>query len=161
VPYDVLRYNVSRKPDLRAALWNADGSGKYSSYVMYPNMEAMGQLNSTEVNVIWDYQRRTGARSVKFGAWSSNVGWNPNYAACASDDVSFAFTAQAPFGISGIRPGATLSGSGLYRCPGQKPANTICGIYAADFNTTAGIAPGCTATSILEAPGGVVGTLVK
>jgi hypothetical protein len=160
VPYDVLRYNTARRANLRAALWNADGSGRYSSYVMYPNIEAMGQLNSTDVNVIWDYQRRTGARSVKFGAWSSNVGWNPNSAACAADDVPFTFTAQAPFGISGIRPGATLSGAGLYRCPGQKPANTLCGIWAADFTNT-GLTPACTATSILEAPSGVVGTLVK
>lgn len=39
----------------------------------YPNIEAMGHLNQTEVNLLWSYQRMTGARALKFGAWPTNV----------------------------------------------------------------------------------------
>lgn len=35
----------------------------------YPNIEAMGHLTRSEVDTLWDFQRRAGARSVKFGAW--------------------------------------------------------------------------------------------
>jgi hypothetical protein len=35
----------------------------------YPNLEATGYLTRAQVEVLWNFQRKTGARSVKFGAW--------------------------------------------------------------------------------------------
>lgn len=43
-------------------------------------------LNRTEVLTIWDYQRRTGARMLKFAAWPTNIGYTPNLGACNSGD---------------------------------------------------------------------------
>jgi hypothetical protein len=56
-----------------------------------------------------------GARSVKFGAWPTNVGIDVNTTACSSADVTMKFTAAVPLGASGILASAPLSSSGLYR----------------------------------------------
>jgi hypothetical protein len=37
-------------------------------------VEAMGYLNRSDINTLWDYQRRTGVRGVKFGAWCARDG---------------------------------------------------------------------------------------
>ncbi len=42
-----------------------------SHHPRYPNVEAMGYLSKADVSTLWDYQSRTDARSVKFGAWVS------------------------------------------------------------------------------------------
>lgn len=34
----------------------------------------MGHLNAAEVQTLWDFQRRTGARAVKFGVYPSVSG---------------------------------------------------------------------------------------
>lgn len=162
-PYDLHRFDKDASPrlDLVWLLWNPDGSGKYSSILMYPNLEAYGHLTKAEVSVIWDYQKKTGARTVKFAAWPTTVGWDVDVTKCSAGAGTMRFTAAAPFGISGIRAGAQMSAAGIYRCPGTKSAPlTTCGIWANDFATT-GIIPPCKATSILETPEGVVGTLVK
>lgn len=166
-PYDIVRWDKDASPraDVSALLWNPDGSGRYSGYVMYPNLEALGHLNRAEVNVIWDYQNKTGARSVKFAAWPTNIGYNPDYLACGSGDATMTLTAAAPLGISGVRPGIQLSASGLWRCPGAKPAAgaaplATCSMWAADFLND-GMHPACNATSILEFENGVAGALVK
>jgi len=58
--------------------------------------------------------------------------------------------------VSGIKQGARLSSSGLYRCAGVIPASsTTCGIAANDFTAT-GIFQNCTSTPFLTfeaAPG--------
>jgi hypothetical protein len=35
----------------------------------YPNVEAMGLLNRSDVDAVWAFQRQTGVRGVKFGAF--------------------------------------------------------------------------------------------
>jgi len=163
VPYQIVPFDSAATPrlDLNKLLWNADGSARFSAYVMYPNLEALGHLNKTEVQTLWIYQRRTGARSVKFAAWPTNIGFNPNYDGCSSSTSTMAFNGNTPSGVSGVRVGAQLSTSGLYRCPGiASPALTTCSIFAADF-ADAGLTPGCTPTPILETDGGVVGATIK
>jgi hypothetical protein len=81
-----------------------------------PNLEATGQLQKAEVETLWAYQRATGARSVKFGGWATNFGFDPDVASCTSADDALTLSPATPFGISGIKPGAKISGAGLYRC---------------------------------------------
>ena len=59
-----------------------------------------------------------GARSVKFGAWPTNVGFAPNIGACGSAEAPMTFTAAAPVGTSGVVTSSTASlpSAGLYRC---------------------------------------------
>ena len=64
---------------------------------------------------LWSFQRRAAARSVKFAAWPTNVGFNPDVSACTAADVPMLFTAAAPLGISGVKSSAVLSSDGLYR----------------------------------------------
>ncbi len=118
VPFQVTPFDSAASPrlDLNALLWNPDGSARFSSLVMYPNLEAMGHLTKAEVETIWSFQRKTGARSVKFAAWPTNIGFNPNYAGCSSDATTMRWAAAAPTGVSGVRLATTLSSSGLYRC---------------------------------------------
>ncbi len=67
------------------------------------------------MTTIWDYQRQTGARSGKFGAWVSSLGFNPNTAACGDQAQAMAFTPDAPLGGTGISAGAVMTSSGLYK----------------------------------------------
>ena len=107
-------------------------------------------LSAAQVNDLWAFQRAAGARSVKFAAWPTNVGFGPQYSACGSDPASLAFTDAMPLSGSGIRPTAPLDVDGLYRCPGAKaqPLGS-CNMWAADFAAT-GIAAPCAATSVLD-----------
>jgi hypothetical protein len=41
--------------------------------IRLPNLEANGDFNKAEIDVIWDFQRRSGARSLKFGAWCARA----------------------------------------------------------------------------------------
>ena len=84
----------------------------------YPNLEAIGDLTQAEVNQIWDYQLKTGARSAKFGAWVSTIGYFPNFDACGSQTQSLQLTDAAPLGASGIISSAALTSEGLYKCVG-------------------------------------------
>jgi len=117
VPYTVARFDASASPrtNLTALLWKPDGSARYAGIVTYPNLEATGTLTQAEVETLWSYQRKTGARAVKFGGWSTNFGFNPDLAACGSPDQPMVFTANTPLGISGIKSTARLSSEGLYR----------------------------------------------
>ena len=56
-------------PNISALLYTPGGAPNYYGWVMYPNIEAAGYLNRADVEALWAYQRATGARSVKFGAW--------------------------------------------------------------------------------------------
>ncbi|KIZ05898.1 hypothetical protein MNEG_2062 [Monoraphidium neglectum] len=139
-PYTVARYDKSNPLNLTQLLWAPDGSANFAGYIMYPNIEAMGHLNSTQVLTIWDYQNRTGS----------------------SADVTMKFTAAAPLGASGILPSAPLSSSGLYRCPGSgsAPPLATCSMWASDFAAT-GLHPPCQSTPVLMVGANVAGTLVK
>jgi hypothetical protein len=75
----------------------------------------MGHLTKAEVETIWSFQRKTGARSVKFAAWPTNVGLDPNLDACSSAAAAARFTDAAPLGISGLRRDAPINLSGLWR----------------------------------------------
>jgi hypothetical protein len=71
----------------------------------------------SEVETLWAFQRATAARSVKFAAWPTNVGYTPAPdTECTSADVPMRFTAAAPLGISGIKSSAVMGSLGLYRC---------------------------------------------
>jgi hypothetical protein len=80
-----------------------------------PNLEALGDLNQAEVETLWDFQRRAGARSLKFRAWPLNVGFNTNTDACVTNDLPWRLTDAAPLNGTGIDGAAPLSGSGLWR----------------------------------------------
>ena len=119
----------------------------------------MGHLTKAEVDTLWDYQRRTGARSVKFGAGPSTWGYNPLTNACSSQGT-FRFSPGAQMGASGLKPTAALSAAGLYRCPGAQSApQTTCPLFG---NTRPrGLFPACTPTPVFEDAAGVVGAAVK
>ena len=110
----------------------------------------MGVLSAAQVNDLWAFQRAAGARSVKFAAWPTNVGFNPDTAACTSASTDVAFTPDMPLAGSGIKPTAPVNMAGLYRCPAIKaqPLGS-CNMWAADFAAT-GIAAPCAATSVLD-----------
>jgi hypothetical protein len=99
---------------------------------MLPNLEAFGDLTQAEVDTLWDYQRRAGARSLKFRAWPLNVGFNTNTDACVTNDLPWRLTAAAPLNGTGIDAAEQLSGSGLWRCvaaprpPVPTPALVLC-----------------------------------
>ncbi|KAI8466505.1 MAG: hypothetical protein J3K34DRAFT_524504 [Monoraphidium minutum] len=155
VPYDIYRVTNEKnaKPvtpnDLKSLLWGADGSAKFSAYVMYPNLEGLGYLTRSEVMELWDYARRTGARAVKFNAWPTGLGFTPT-PACTSKVFGLRFTPAAPMGNSGINRNALLESAGVYMCPGVagKPLPT-CSLWANDF-VGAGIHPQCNTSVILE-----------
>ena len=152
--FDVAVFDATAAPpqrlNLTALLWNADGpTGRYRGVVTYPPLEAIGDLTAAEVEALWDYQRRTGARSARWAAWPSTVGFAPNQAACAANAQALRFTAAAPLAGSGVPPDAALSSSGLYKCPGDAAQPlAVCGIWANDFAGTGIITP-CTAKPIL------------
>jgi hypothetical protein len=81
----------------------------------YPPLEAIGDLNSTEVATLWDYQVRTGVRTARFAAWVMTVGFYPDFNSSGGGDVAMALTAAAPLGTSGIAQSAALSANGLWR----------------------------------------------
>jgi hypothetical protein len=110
----------------------------------------MGTLTAAQIEQLWAYQRATGARSVKFGAWPTNVGVNVDVTACSSADTPMRFTAAMPLGASGVKRTAPLSSLGLWRCPGVAAAPLpTCSMWAADFAAT-GMHPACKATPVLE-----------
>ncbi|GBF97916.1 hypothetical protein Rsub_10589 [Raphidocelis subcapitata] len=163
VPYTVVRWDAAASPrqNLTQLLWAPDGSARFGAYLMYPNLEAMGAMNRAEVEELWAFQHATAARSVKFAAWPTNVGYLPDVSACTSDDVPMRFTAAAPLGISGIKSSAVLGSEGM--CPAIKASPLpACSMWAADFAGT-GLHPGCTSTPVLDFDGGVytAGVLVN
>ena len=171
-PYEVVRWDNASlpRPDLRALLWApaADGASpstaRFSAVALYPALDATGHMLRAEVELLWDFQRRTGARVVKFAAWPSTIGFAPNLAGCSSDNSTARFSAgvtSATLGVSALRPTAALSLAGLYRCPGAKAqVLPTCGLFAADFSAS-GLTPACTPTPLLETPAGVVAATVK
>ncbi|KAI8474659.1 MAG: hypothetical protein J3K34DRAFT_465487 [Monoraphidium minutum] len=165
-PYTVVRVapDAAPRPDYQALLYKPDGSPRFGGIVMYPNVEAMGHLTRAEVEAVWAFQRRAGARSVKWGAWPSNVGFVPDVAACSSAPAPMALLRAAPLTISGIKRAARLDAGGLYRraaaaaaaaalclgCPGlaEQPLGA-CGMWAADFSDI-GIIQGCSAVPVMN-----------
>ena len=117
-PYTVVRVDPAASPplNLTTLLW---GSGaptpQFGGIISYPNLEAMGYFNAADVETLWAYQRANGVRTVKFGAWPTNLGFGVDVAACTSDDMPMAFSHRAPLGVSGVKPTAVLSSAGLYR----------------------------------------------
>ncbi|KAI8471158.1 MAG: hypothetical protein J3K34DRAFT_520782 [Monoraphidium minutum] len=115
--------------DLKPLLWErpgGGGAGRFSGFVMHPDAEAGGLLSAAQLSDLQDYQRRTGARVLKFDAAPEAFGMAA--APCGSDDVTLRFTPATPFGVSGVRPGAALPARGLRRCPGSEAAapNNLC-----------------------------------
>ena len=117
VPFDILPVDSAASPaaNLTALLTTTDGSGRYAGLFLYPSLEAIGTLNAEQVAQLRAYQVATGARSVVFGGWATNFGFNPDTAACTSADYPMVFTAAAPLGASGIKATASLASLGLYR----------------------------------------------
>ncbi|KIZ05734.1 hypothetical protein MNEG_2222 [Monoraphidium neglectum] len=166
VRYSVVRIDSAAPTRINYTelLWQPDGkTPRWGGLIMYPNVEAMGLLNRSDVDAVWAFQRQTGVRGVKFGAWPSNVGWNPDTTACTSSYSRMNISAAMPLGISGIKRTANLSAEGLYRCPALRssPAVTSCNMWAADF-TNPGIVMPCNVSSILDLSTTYVGgTLVN
>jgi hypothetical protein len=83
-----------------------------------PNLEAVGDLTQAEIDTVWDFQRRTGARSLKFGVWPTNVGLD--VAGCGGEAVPMQLTAAAApiANLSGTSTTAAMTSDGLWRCAG-------------------------------------------
>jgi hypothetical protein len=73
-------------------------------------------MNASEVATVWDFQRRTGARSVKFGASHMSAGFAaPASTACSSAAGALSLTADAPLGVSGVKATASPQYDGIWR----------------------------------------------
>ena len=73
-------------------------------------------MTAAEVTALWDYQLRTGARSTKFGAWVTTLGFGVlEPSGCSSATQAMAFTPAAPLSGSGITADAALTSQGLYK----------------------------------------------
>lgn len=81
----------------------------------YPNLEAIGDLTAAEVETIWDYQRKTRARSAKWGAWIGTLGFMPAYDTCGGETQGLAFTPEAPLAGAGVPADAALTSAGLWK----------------------------------------------
>jgi hypothetical protein len=109
--------------DLRAYLWSAPGvAGRFSAFAMHPDVEAAGLLTAAQLGDLRDYRRATGARTLKFDAAPASLGLAE--APCADGDGQLRFTTSTPFGISGVRPDASVGARGLRRCPGLETSTT-------------------------------------
>jgi hypothetical protein len=73
-------------------------------------------MTKAEIDILWDFARRTGARSLHVNIWLGTVGYGA-FGPCAADEGSaFSFTAATPVGVSGINLGsAKLNYAGIYR----------------------------------------------
>lgn len=80
----------------------------------YPDLEGNGQMNKTDIDVLWYFQRYAGARTVRFGAWQTGVGYAYK-GGCTSAAEEVSLTADAPLGVSGIQRGAKPQYSGIWR----------------------------------------------
>ena len=82
----------------------------------YPNLEDSNgeRLTKDEVDTLWDYQRRTGARSAVWGAWLPSFGYAIVPGTCNDADVGLQFTPDAPLGGTGIPQDAAMSKAGLW-----------------------------------------------
>jgi hypothetical protein len=74
----------------------------------------MDYMTKAEVDTLWDWQRRAGARSVKFAVWPTQMGLNPDYDACSANDLPMKFTEAMPLGVSGVKRDAPLSTGGIW-----------------------------------------------
>jgi hypothetical protein len=99
-------------PDLGPLLWDG-AAARFSAVVMHPDLEARGGLTRRQLEALRDFQSQTGARALKFGAQPAALGLAP--LPCTQDAGVLAFTAGAPFGISGVRPDARLDAAGFER----------------------------------------------
>lgn len=151
IEYDVIRWDggASPRPNLTSILYTEAGAPKYSGIIMIPNIEALGDMNKVEVKALWRYQRRTGARSVKFNAWPSTVGFEPDESFCTAAPAPMKFSSGSDEKLAGLgaKLSSPLNATGLYRCPGVK-AISQCNVFAADFEEN-GIISKCTTTPIL------------
>ncbi|GBF96406.1 hypothetical protein Rsub_09205 [Raphidocelis subcapitata] len=165
IPYNTVAFDPDDRAarpfvDLSRLLWDdAGAASRWAGLVSYPNVEAMGYLNRSEVATLWRWQAQTRVRSVKFGAWATYVGFVPDMALCGDGGTglgalpNLTFTPTAPFSLSGERlPAGWMSGAGLYRCPGIRtaplPTCSIWGSPGSDFERD-GIHPNCTSTPVI------------
>jgi hypothetical protein len=74
-------------------------------------------MTKAEIDTLWDFARRTGARSLHVNIWLGTIGYG-SYGTCTADQGSaMSFAAAAPAGVSGINfASAKLNYAGIYRC---------------------------------------------
>lgn len=122
-PLTVVELDTDPLGDLGAFLWESEGRvGRYSAVVMLPDVEAGRQLTPQQIRDLRGYQRRTGARALKFGAPPAAAGLP--VAECSRGDALMRLLPKAPVGVSGVREGAELSAAGVQRCPATYDAGT-------------------------------------
>ena len=98
----------------------------------------------SQVKDLWRYQKRTGARVVKFNAWPATIGLQPDETACSASAA--AMRAAPELRVESAKP---LDASGLYRCPGVAgELLSTCSLFAANFGSK-GIAAACSVTPVL------------
>ncbi|KIZ01504.1 hypothetical protein MNEG_6454, partial [Monoraphidium neglectum] len=109
--YDVFTVNASSRPD-STWFWNADGTGKYVGYIMYPPLESRGALTPSEISLIWDYAAKTAVRSIKYGCGMTTLGFTETSAPGGPLNTQLSWKPDAPFGTSGVSPSASFSDGG-------------------------------------------------
>jgi hypothetical protein len=121
VPYTTITTDAlpAAAADLRSQLWDAYGtSAKFSALIMHPDLESGGLLSKAQAAELRDFQKRSGARALKFATDPAAVGMTA--APCSRGDGSEAmrFTTSTPFGVSGVKADAVLGFSGIQRWAG-------------------------------------------
>ncbi|KAI8469258.1 MAG: hypothetical protein J3K34DRAFT_522256 [Monoraphidium minutum] len=144
-------------PALRGMLWESYGAAAaYSALVMHPDLEAGGELTKAQVLELQDFQRRTGARALKFGSDPSAAGMaaaecarGAAAAAAAGGGEAMRLTTSAPLGVSGVKADAVLSFPDIWRCPAVD--GTASGRCCAKLaGGAAGPCGACTAAPVLR-----------
>jgi hypothetical protein len=69
----------------------------------------MSLLTPAEIGVFWDYQAKTGIRSIKYGAPAPTIGYGASVPGAVKQ---LYWTAVAPFGTSGVSATAMLAADG-------------------------------------------------
>lgn len=121
VPYTTLTADAlpAGAAGVRSLLWDTPGAAaKFSALVMHPDVETIGSLSQAQIRELQDFQRRSGARALKFGAPPASLGMQAGACAAGKETEAMRFTSSTPYGVSGVRPDAVLSFQDIWRCGG-------------------------------------------
>jgi hypothetical protein len=76
-------------------------------------LEGIDRLTPAEIGVIWDYQAKTGIRSIKYGCFMPTIGFmdSPNSGVLKN---KFYWAPDAPFGASNVSQSGMLDNPGMW-----------------------------------------------
>jgi hypothetical protein len=76
-------------------------------------------MSKAQLDTLWGYQNRTGARTVKVNSWMISLGMDYTNQASSDGIDQFEFVTGAPLGVSGVNPAAKFDLATITRCGGR------------------------------------------